>query len=98
MTEERRNSTRHRLVVDKRESVHISGVLDVISFDEAQVICETDMGVLILSGFNLHVKSLNLESGVLEIFGGIEGINYENDVPAVGHHKKKSTMLKKIFK
>ena len=95
---EERANARHRLVVERRESAHISGVLDVISFDEAQVICETDMGVLILTGFNLHVKSLNLESGILEIFGGIEGINYENDVAQATPSRKKASMLKKIFK
>ena len=94
MNEERRTA-RHRLTVDQRESVAVTGVLDVISFDEEQVICETDMGVLILRGNNLHVASLNLENGSLDIFGEIVSINYESQGPRPG---KKSGMLGKIFK
>ena len=94
MAEERR-AGKHRLVVEQRESVSVSGVMDVISFDEEQVICETDMGVLILRGTNLHVTGLNLEKGSLEIFGEIVAINYEAEVQG---SRKKASMFGKIFK
>ncbi|MCL2576244.1 MAG: sporulation protein YabP [Defluviitaleaceae bacterium] len=97
ISEVKRNE-RHRLVVDKRESVHISGVLDVISFDDGRVICETDLGVLILTGSNLHVRSLNLESGILEVLGQVVGINYEDEVAYVAGTRKKPSVFGKIFK
>ncbi|MCL2854390.1 MAG: sporulation protein YabP [Defluviitaleaceae bacterium] len=94
MAEERR-AGRHKLTVDQRENTVITGVLDVISFDEGQVVCETDLGVMILRGDNLHVAALNLDSGTLNIFGRVTAINYEEDAPM---GRKKSSMFGKIFK
>ena len=95
MSEERRVS-RHKLTIEHRENVTITGVVDVISFDEEQVVCDTDMGVLILRGVNLHVNNLNLDSGVLDIFGEITSVNYEEQGVAQG--KSKSSFFGKIFK
>jgi sporulation protein YabP len=97
MSSEERRVGKHRLTVDRRESVAVTGVLDVISFDEDQVICETDLGVLILRGSNLHVSSLNLENATLNLFGEIVSINYEDGRAGDGSGKK-STMLGRIFK
>ena len=94
MSEERR-AGRHKLTVDQRENAVITGVLDVISFDEEQVVCETDLGVMILRGENLHVAALNLDSGTLNIFGRVNAINYEDQGPAA---RKKGSMFGKIFK
>ena len=87
-------SAKHKLTVEQRERVAITGVLDVISFDEEQVVCETDLGVLVLRGANLHVNNLNLDSGALDIFGEISGISYEDSGP----NRAKSSFLGKIFK
>lgn len=96
ISEERKPlAARHKLVVEQRESVAITGVVDVISFDEEQVVCETDLGVLILRGANLHVNSLNLESGSLDIFGEISGINYEAQSQGA---RGKASFFSKIFK
>ena len=97
MSEERRAS-RHKLTIEHRENVTITGVVDVISFDEEQVVCDTDMGVLLLRGVNLHVSNLNLDSGLLEIFGEIVSVNYEDSGPGQGYGKSKSSFLGKIFK
>jgi len=94
MSEERRIS-KHKLTIEHRENVSITGVTDVISFDEEQVVCDTDMGVLILRGINLHVSNLNLDSGTLDIFGEIVSLTYEEQ--GFGG-KSKSSLLGKIFK
>ena len=97
MPEERRAS-KHKLTIEHRENVAVTGVVDVISFDEEQVVCDTDMGVLILRGENLHVNNLNLDSGLLDIFGEIISVNYEEQGRGPGHGKSKGTFLGKIFK
>ena len=99
MPEERRAS-KHKLTIEHRENVAITGVVDVISFDEEQVVCDTDMGVLILRGDNLHVSNLNLDSGQLDIFGEIDSVNYESGPKGQGKGigKQKSTFFGKIFK
>ncbi|MDR1530982.1 MAG: sporulation protein YabP, partial [Clostridiales bacterium] len=78
VSEEKRSAARHAITIDHRENATITGVLDVISFDEETIVADTELGVLILHGASLHVNRLNLESGDLEIDGDIAGINYED--------------------
>ena len=89
-----RTPSRHNVQIDKRENIAVAGVIDVISFDEVSVICETEMGVIIIKGANLHVKRINLESGELVVSGEIDGLSYEN---ASGGTKAKS-LMGRLFK
>ena len=41
------------LVLENREKLSISGVQDVLSFDDQVVIVETDLGLLTIKGENL---------------------------------------------
>jgi sporulation protein YabP len=92
--EKKRVPTRHSLTIDKRESVNVSGVTDVISFDEESVIGETELGVIIIRGVNLHVNKINLDSGELSISGEIDGITYENP----GSAGKSKSFMGRLFK
>ncbi len=83
----------HRLSMEEREKLFLTGVVDVISFDEEVVIAETEKGTLILKGTNLNVSKLNVENGELEIGGYIYSINYEE-----GNYLKEKSLLGKIFK
>jgi len=94
LEEKKRSMSRHTLAIDKRESVKVTGVTDVISFDEESVICESEMGVIVIRGINLHVNRINLESGELSITGEIDGITYEN--PSGGARSK--SLLGRLFK
>jgi len=93
MADERR-LMRHKMIVENRESVSLTGITDVISFDEDQVICDTDLGVLIIKGSGLHVSNLNVDSGELDIHGEITAITYEESV----QRSSKSSFFGKIFK
>ena len=95
MAEDRRNLGRHRLSIDGRESVALTGITDVISFDEEQVVCDTSMGVVIIKGSDLHVSNLNVDSGELDIHGEITAITYEGNISRGG---KSSSFFGKIFK
>ncbi|MCL2170699.1 MAG: sporulation protein YabP [Defluviitaleaceae bacterium] len=93
--DERKFARAHKLICENRENLGITGVTDVISFDEEQVICDTDMGVLILRGANLHVSRLNLDSGDLDIHGEINSISYE---AGGANRQSKSSFFGKLFK
>ena len=95
MADEKRSSGRHTVVLDRRESVSVTGVIDVLSFDEETIIAETEMGVLVLRGENLHVNRLNLETGDLEIDGEISHLLYED---SAGYNKGGKTLLGKLFR
>jgi sporulation protein YabP len=94
MAEEKKIITRHTVTLDRRESAAITGVLDVISFDEENVLAETDMGILVLRGNGLHVNRLNLDNGELSVDGEIFALSYEEHVAGKG----KSNLLGRLFK
>lgn len=94
MTEDRRAASKHAVSLERRESVSVSGVIDVISFDEETIVADTDMGVLILRGANLHVNRLNLDAGELAVDGDIVSLHYEES----GFSKGKASFWGKLFK
>ena len=89
-----RAASRHNLNIDRRENVTVTGMLDIISFDEESVIGETEMGIIIIRGNNLHVNRINLDNGELAVSGEIDGINYEDH----GSHGKGKSLLSRLFK
>lgn len=96
MTEDRKNGyQKHSVTMENRERIEITGVIDVLSFDEESICADTQMGVLILRGVNLHVSKLNLEDGLLLIDGEIDSLEYSEDN---GLTKGKGSLFSKIFK
>lgn len=85
----------HKIVLGNRKTGNITGVLDVISFDIAEVLLETEQGMLHMKGKDLHVNRLNLEKGEVDIEGTIDAISY-SQVPA--SIKKTEGFLGKLFK
>ena len=96
MADDRKLSVkRHSVMMEQRQRIGITGVSDVISFDEDQVVAETEIGMLIIRGVNLHVSRLNLENGELNIDGDIDVIMYEDE----GFMKaKKLSFFSRLFK
>lgn len=70
------NKRQHKMAVNNRKSCSLTGVIDVIAFDEGEVILETDMGVLVIKGHDLHVKRLDLEKGEVDIDGRMDSFFY----------------------
>ena len=89
------NSTiMQNLVLENREKLSISGVNDVLSFDDQIVILETQLGLLTIKGENLRINKLNIDSEEVIIEGDITNLAYsEKDFD-----KKNNTFLGKIFK
>ncbi len=69
----------HRLVITNRESLEVTGVVHVDSFDDEEVVLETDQGLLAIRGEDLHIKNLNLEKGELAIEGLVLELAYSED-------------------
>lgn len=66
----------HRLVIENREHTQVSGVIHVESFDNEEVVMETELGLLAVRGENLHIKHLNLEQGEVLIDGYLLELAY----------------------
>ena len=73
----------HTLTVTEREKLTVTGVDEVLRFDETAVEMRTARGDLIVQGANLHVGRLAIDTGELSIDGAIEEILYA-DEPARG--------------
>lgn len=72
---------RHALTLSVREHAVIEGVTEVESFDEQSVILVTDCGELTLEGEGLHVGTLDISRGVVEVQGRICAVLYSDAAP-----------------
>jgi len=85
----------HRLVIENREHTVVSGIIHVDSFDDEEVIMETEQGLLAVRGENLHIKQLNLEQGEVVIDGFVVELAYAEEKRSRGKDKK---FLERLFK
>lgn len=67
----------HRLEMEGRERLTVSGVEDVARFDEGCIVMTTCVGSMIVMGTDLHIGKLSLDGGELHVDGHIESIAYE---------------------
>jgi sporulation protein YabP len=85
----------HKALLSNRKNGSFTGILDVLSFDVAQILLETEMGMLTVKGKDLHVNRLNLEKGEVDMDGVITSLEYA-DVPKPG--EKAAGMWARLFK
>ena len=93
--EEKRVGGAHKLVVNNRKTSLVTGVLDVLSFDLAEILLETDQGMLMIKGSDLHVNRLTLEKGEVDVEGKIDSLTYSE---VSGYGNKGESLLGKLFK
>lgn len=70
----------HNIILEDREKLMVSGVEDVDSFDDRQIVLRTSKGNLILRGSDLHIDKLSLDTGELAVTGLITEMGYEETV------------------
>lgn len=66
----------HNLILENRKSLSISGITDVDSFDEREIILYTQLGEMTVQGRELHIDSMSVETGDMLITGEIWSIVY----------------------
>ncbi|MGE5561121.1 MAG: sporulation protein YabP [Chloroflexota bacterium] len=66
----------HKLVLDNREFASIEGVIHVESFDDQEIVLDTEMGIMTLRGEDMKIKQYDQEQGHLTIEGMIVSILY----------------------
>lgn len=76
MDDKRISNVRHQLVLAERERLTLDGVTHVESFDDREIVLDTELGGLIVQGEDLHIKELNLEKGNLLVSGFIQSVEY----------------------
>ena len=82
------------LILENREKLSISGVSDVLSFDDQIIIIETDLGLLTIKGENIRINKLSIDTSDVIIEGNINSLIYSNS----DFQRKNGNILNKIFK
>jgi len=82
------------LVLENREKLSISGVIDVLSFDDQIVILETELGMLTIKGENIRINKLSIDTTEVVLEGEMTSMSYTDKE----FSKKDSSFLGKIFK
>ena len=93
--EEQRIAKAHKLVVNNRKTSMVTGVLDVLSFDLNEILLETEQGMLMVKGTDLHVNRLSVEKGEVDLSGNIDSIAYSSSTPA---EKAGENFLSRLFR
>lgn len=83
------------IVLENREKLSISGVIDVLSFDDQVVIVETELGLLTIKGENLRINKLSIDTSEVIVEGDITSLTYSDNKNI---EKSKGTFISKIFK
>ena len=67
----------HKLTLNERKSLTMTGVTEVVSFEETTVVLQTSLGLLTVQGQELKLKTLSLEGGQVAVDGYICALVYE---------------------
>lgn len=67
----------HDLTLEARRRLRVTGVTEVISFDDSSVVLVTSLGTLVILGKELQLKTLTLEGGSVAVEGEISDLRYE---------------------
>ncbi len=90
MTNEK--NTIQNIILENREKLSVSGVLDILTFDEEEITLETELGQLNIKGENLKVEKLTVDTGEVVARGNFDSIVYSKEIV-----RKKGSFLKSMF-
>lgn len=67
----------HKLVLNERKNLTMSGVAEVLSFEEDMVVLKTSLGTLLIQGRGLKLKTLSPDGGQVAVEGTVEALSYQ---------------------
>lgn len=89
---EEKNGAMHNVIMEKRAKLNMSGVSEVVSFDDETVVLKTDMGLLTVKGTKLNIGGFSAASGELNMTGSVYALVY------TGEEAAKGGVLKRLLK
>ena len=93
--EENKPVKAHKVLLSNRKTGNFSGVIDVLSFDVGEILLETEQGMLLIKGSDLHVNRLSLEQGEIDVAGRIDRLTYSE---VKSYSKSAESFLGRLFK
>lgn len=88
-----RTESTHNIIMEGRKKLSISGVEDVESFNDEEIVLHTNMGVMIIEGEMLHISKLSIDNGEVMITGEFELLKYADEKSGM-----KGSLLTRLFK
>lgn len=78
----------HQVIMENRNTLSVSGVSDVDSFDGTTVVVYTALGELTVRGDGLQIQRLNVETGDLLLSGTVDSLTYTENTSRRGGWKR----------
>jgi len=82
------------LLLESRKKLTINGVIEVINFNENQILLNTDVGMMIVKGQQLKMNKLDVQNGDVVISGKVDAFVYTSDKSKV----KKDSIISRLFR
>ena len=83
----------HSISVNDRRHSELTGIDDVLSFDDNSITMHSAMGDMVIEGEELKIESFSADRGILTVMGKVNGLYYLED-----EDKKRSSSKKRLFK
>ena len=80
----------HRLTLNERHQLTMTGVTEVVSFDDSAVVLRTELGTLSVHGQQLQLKTLSVDGGQVAVEGNIGALIYEEP-------RNRGSLLSRLF-
>lgn len=81
-----------KLTLENRKDLLLSGVEEIESFTDNEIVLITNLGKLTIKGQNLHINSLNTDTGDFSSTGNVVSLVYSKN------SKTKTKFIERIFK
>jgi len=82
------------LMLENRKKLTINGVIEVINFNENQILLNTDVGTMMVKGKELKMNKLDVQNGDVIITGKVDSFVYTNDKSKV----KTDSIISRLFR
>lgn len=93
-SENRLEEPRSNIILENRKKLTLTGVEEVISFDDEKILLNTKLGFLTIKGSELKMNKLDVQNGDVIIVGNLASIVYSSKEVK----KEKESILSKLFK
>ena len=88
MNEQTTQTQPHAIALKNRASATVTGVGEVLNFDEEGIMLKTSMGTLGIDGENLKITRLDLDRGEVDFEGKVNGLMYAQQSKRKGLFRK----------
>ncbi|MDV3429470.1 MAG: sporulation protein YabP [Bacillota bacterium] len=81
------------LTLINRKKLSMSGILEVVSFKDIEIVLKTSLGEMVIKGEDLKMNKLDVQNGDIVIIGEINSLLYTGR-----DSSDKESILRKLFK